>query len=449
MSLVWYFEYDGLKRPLADWGITIADLTEVNQAAGEFNFATENEDPDAAPRFEFQKVITLWRDSERWFTGPIVGIEYSESELQQHRYRAASPWWYLENIIYQQPSWVLKDLEEAALGYTDVETSRVVMGMASDGTSFDTGGQAAEIVDYAIRRGAPIARSTFSLATFIPWEKGEDLTCADALRRVLRWTRDAVAYWDYSAVVPVLHINKRADLIPSEVDVAAANLVSSIQLAPRYDLVPRGLIVNFRRILADRNGNQYVAYVRQGAGSLDQSIRCLSYTISLGGVGSQAEPVPAGLATNLYNSLSTLEWEGQVGLSEIECTGVARPGNTLNLLNGKAAWASMMATVQSVTHSIIGGQTTITVGPPAQLGVQDFLDLARFRRGSDVGNSGSERNNGKPGTPTGPTPDPGSPPPSPPDPDLPPPNNTPGMIEIHWCDNGHEKVAWVVGTLRS
>jgi hypothetical protein len=439
MSTVWLLEYEGVKRPLADWGIDSADVTDVNQATGELVFTTSDEGANDEPRFVFEKLVTLWRNQTRFFTGPIVSVEFSAAPDEVHRYRAASPWWYLENIIFQQPSWVLRDAEEALLGYTTVTTSRTVLGLAPNGGRHDTSGQVGEIVDYAISKGAPISRGVFDLTTFIPYEKGEDLTCAEAIRRVLRWTHDAVAYWDYTAAVPLLEIKKRANLTTASIDLDAADSVTQIAITPRNDLVPRGIHIRYRMVMVDIKGAQYIAYTSQTAGDVSERIRCLSYTISLAGAGSQMESPPPGLAANLFASMSQLEFDGTVRLLEEEVSGGARVGRTLNILNGKGAWTEMKATIQSVTLSLLTGETTLTIGPPSQLGVEDFLDLARYRRGQDAGGAVDEKFNGTPSEPN-------KPPPSPPNPGQPPAPGIPTIQELEVCENGKKVKIRVTGT---
>jgi hypothetical protein len=99
------------------------------------------------------------------------------------------------------------------------------------------------------------------------------------------------------------------------------------------------------------------------------------------GVNGTAEPQPVGLAHALYDSLSTVNYEGSVTVQQAECTDLAQPGrNTLNITGGLAAWATMAAVIQSVSHDLDTGRTTITVGPPQHLSPQDLAALVRNTR---------------------------------------------------------------------
>jgi hypothetical protein len=98
---------------------------------------------------------------------------------------------------------------------------------------------------------------------------------------------------------------------------------------------------------------------------------------------SSTEGAPVGLAALYYASLLTPNYEGEVTIMEQECTGMARPGNTLNLLNGPSQWNSMVALVQQVTEDLTHGITTITIGTPQHLSPQNFAWLINMtaRRG--------------------------------------------------------------------
>jgi len=87
-----------------------------------------------------------------------------------------------------------------------------------------------------------------------------------------------------------------------------------------------------------------------------------------------------GLATNIYNDLNTLSWDGQVQLVEEECTGAIRLGNVLNLTAGNAAWASMNATVQAVSEDLDAGTTSVSLGVNKHLSAGQLVDLLRINR---------------------------------------------------------------------
>jgi hypothetical protein len=96
---------------------------------------------------------------------------------------------------------------------------------------------------------------------------------------------------------------------------------------------------------------------------------------------SYSEPEPAGLATAYYSAASVLQYEGEVTLTEAECTsGRAALGKILRVTGGLAAWASMTAVIQKVREDFDAGVTTLTVGPQSHLFPQDLVELLRASR---------------------------------------------------------------------
>lgn len=81
------------------------------------------------------------------------------------------------------------------------------------------------------------------------------------------------------------------------------------------------------------------------------------------------EPVPEGLAEQLYQTLQGPWQEISLGLVERECGGTVRPGRNLN---GQP--------VQEVVETIHTGETSVEAGPPEHLGAADLVEQLRARR---------------------------------------------------------------------
>jgi hypothetical protein len=94
-----------------------------------------------------------------------------------------------------------------------------------------------------------------------------------------------------------------------------------------------------------------------------------SLSVSLG------QPTPTGLAAYLYAATSILHFDGGFTLSEEECSGRVGLGNVLCVSDGRAEWATMDAVVQSITETIDDGRTSIVLGPPKHLAVDDIVEL--------------------------------------------------------------------------
>lgn len=102
---------------------------------------------------------------------------------------------------------------------------------------------------------------------------------------------------------------------------------------------------------------------------------------------TEGEEPLLGIAESLYNQLATLQHSGTVAFEgdDFEVgeydTNAFRPGMTLNITNANNdVWETMAATVQTVSQSFASRRTTLSLGVPRQLGLNDFITLARLWR---------------------------------------------------------------------
>ena len=447
MSGMWALEINGTKKSLGAWGVISGKLTLGSLINDQLVFTAR-----ADLKIAFETPVVLWLDNQRRFSGVVTLAQFAGSTRGDRRqFTVSGPWWYLENIIYQQPRWVLVDAFDPTKGYTTGSTSMLVLFQGDDGKSIYAGAQAKAAIDYAIAKGAPIARTTtFDLDAVVPWEKGFDLSCAEIIRHCARWTRDVVSWWDYSTAVPVLHIGRRANLIPVELDLNAGNTVVELTPQPRYDLQPRGVLIWFVKTEVDDAGRQWLNLLSQGAGVVDGGVGVIVITFRLAGIGTSSEPIPEGLAQAFYNSVKDLQWQGSIVVNLVGVSGSMGPGNTIHLMNGDAEWSTMAAPVQSIEENLFTGETRINFGPPSHLSIQDFTQLIAVQRGltstGGVRDSGSSRFDGTPDTPPnipiipkGPN---GGPPPTPPGegPSGAPKPGQSGIVMFYACDDGEKRL---------
>jgi hypothetical protein len=105
------------------------------------------------------------------------------------------------------------------------------------------------------------------------------------------------------------------------------------------------------------------------ATDLESGTYLSSLSVSLG------QPTPVGLANYLYAATSILHYDGGFTVSEEECSGSVGLGNVLCISGGRAEYAEMDAVVQSITETLDDGRTSVVIGPPKHLGVDDIIEL--------------------------------------------------------------------------
>lgn len=384
----WYLEINGVRRALSGWQIESASLKLANQSTDQLSFTTK-----AETALGFGDRVVLWFGTERRFSGLLTSTAYSESAKSPRRsYIASGAWYFLEKIVFQQSRYFLIDAFAIAKGYTTQSASKSVLFLDTvGGASVSPGAQAKAAIDYAIAKGAAIARTTtFDIDPgLVPWETADDISCADVIRRCARWTRDVVAWWDYSVTVPVLHIGRRPNLDAVALDLEDGNSLLNLTVEPCWDLQPSGVLIHFIKTEVNAAGEEWLSMFTRSAGAATGGMRCVVITIRLGGKGANSEPEPTGLATLFWNSVKDLQWTGSISLHSPGASATLRPGCVLNLAAGDAAWATMRALVQAVEEDLLTGVLRAEFGPPRQLGVQDFADLIATRAKTNGGSGGS------------------------------------------------------------
>jgi hypothetical protein len=382
-SSLWKLEYGGSILPLAAWGIDYAVLTRRNLDADDLSLSVRHENIFTEPTFSYGGTITLWRGDVRWFKGTVTAIpSYGSSEAEVRRYTVSNAWWKLDRIIYQQP-FFSKRLVGDIVVPTGGFSTRVVLGKDSWGNKLTADQQIQKISNYALSQGSGMF-TTASLPTLPepPMMEARDITCAEAIRRMVGFAPDCVGWFDYSSIVPVLYIQRRSSLGVVNLDLGNNAIVEVIDsLNPRHDLVPTGVVLVFLTSQLDEStGEPFIQEDRQVAGaSTGEGVIFATIELALQGT-DRAETPPAELASDYYDARSTLHWEGGLLLHERECSGLVRVGNRVNLLNGLAGWATMNAVVQSTQEDLFWGKTQITLGPPVHLSAQDFVGMmTQFR----------------------------------------------------------------------
>ena len=173
----WEIEHEGTRLSAADWGVTVATRKLVNLGADIVNIEFdglavspfgENAivdyqgnliiDSGLRSLFEsrilYRDTIVIYRNNVRWFTGTVTKTpKYGDARNEGVAYEISGPWWYLENIVFQQ-AWAEVDTgvnDGSLLAGDPLYRSRVLLGMAEDGqTLITSGAQIQAIIDYAI-----------------------------------------------------------------------------------------------------------------------------------------------------------------------------------------------------------------------------------------------------------------------------------------------------------
>jgi hypothetical protein len=245
MSPVWTLtDANGMTKALADWGLRALTRELINQGTDVVTFCADGPS-DAAPLFAFGSTVKLFRNGTPWFYGRVVQVPgRASAKAEEQVYRLAGPWWYLENLVFQQ-AWETTNGSTTALIATN--KSRLILNQKSDGTKLATGAAIAEVLSYATARGVPLTVGAITPNAIAPYTEVLDHSCAEVIRAFLRWTPDATASFDYTTTpYPTLSIHRRADAAVISLPAYGAP-VSGLDLTPRYDLQAPAVVLKFEQ----------------------------------------------------------------------------------------------------------------------------------------------------------------------------------------------------------
>ena len=241
----------------------------------------------AAP-FAFGDAVTLFNDTTPVFAGqiatdPELALSGSKELLN---FTVSGPWLALENTVFQQQWTVRSAGKTAGVPNTTTEPrSRVILGQKIDGTRVQSGAQILEILTWATGAGAAFQFATETILTGVdvPLRESLDISCAEAVRNMLRYTPDAVGWFDYATAPPTLHISARSDLASVTLPMVS-DIAESLQIKPRRDIQVSSVTLKYEQTVQDDDESWLETTLdKYPPGCNEQAVKALVQTISMSG----------------------------------------------------------------------------------------------------------------------------------------------------------------------
>jgi hypothetical protein len=304
---------NGVEQSASDWGVSGLARSRVNQQADTVTFRAAGRGSDADPLFAYGSTVRLFKSGTPWFYGRVVQVPGRASAgAEDQLYRLAGPWWYLENLVFQQ-AWEITNGSTTTL--VEFDKSRIILGQSSGGTKVATGAAILEVLNYAIALGAPLAIGTITPSAIVPYAEMLDESCAATIQHLLRWTPDAIAAFDYTTTpFPTLSIMQRSSAAGVTLPAYGAP-VSGLELTPRYDLQTPCVQLKFEQT-NDIDGDTFTELTVQTAPTTatGSELGALVMTIDLAGARAtyhsqliSTAPIPSSGATTSAVSW----WQGK------------------------------------------------------------------------------------------------------------------------------------------
>jgi hypothetical protein len=309
MSIAWTIvDTNGIEKSVSDWGLSAVTRERVNQAPDLVTFRAAATLSDADPIFAHGSTIQLKRAGVPWFYGRVISVPgRAAAKIEEQLYVVAGPWWYLENLVFQQ-AWQTTNGVDTTLIATN--KSRLILGQKADGTKLATGAAIAEVLAYATARGVPITVGSISPNAIAPYAEALDRSCAEVIRNLLRWTPDAMTAFDYSTTPPTLSIHRRAEAATLALPAYGAP-ISGLDLTPRYDLQAPAVVLKFEQT-NDIDNDTFTSLIVQAAPptATGDELGALVMTLDLAGARAtyQKQPVTTAVIPTSESSSGVIAW---------------------------------------------------------------------------------------------------------------------------------------------
>lgn len=227
--------HSGEDIPIENLSLSEAVIIRKKSATDEFR--AKFTDPAGANSFSTGETIEIYADGIRKFRGRIARLDTTlGGDDDSVSMAAKGPWFDLESIVYQQTWKAARQNSSGAVLLEDCVRSKIVLGQDSQSNKIDAATQLYDIFNYAISKGAEFSIGNIVAAADIPLDEAKDLSCAEAVSRILKWMPDTGVYFDYSAPgFPELSVLPRGNLATQMVDISSGN-VKSVKVGPRPDL---------------------------------------------------------------------------------------------------------------------------------------------------------------------------------------------------------------------
>jgi hypothetical protein len=254
---------------------------------------------DAAPRWAIDTTITLTRNNGSADVAVFAGAvrrqpSFLGAKAERIDYVVQGPWQLLERTPFLQLFSYANTPSSTSTTFSAYPRGIVVLAQADNGAALELSPALVYVLAYAEAAGLAIQVGSIaaSLAFAIPLDQATDLSCAEAIHRLLQWTPDAVAWWDYTQTPPAIHIARRGDLTAKTLAVAPAGRnasmaafapIESVRLDPREDLLaPCVSIIYVRTDRVDKVSYELRSVDFAGSGNIN-ALGAVVRTIKLTG----------------------------------------------------------------------------------------------------------------------------------------------------------------------
>ncbi len=230
-----------IEFPIENLNATKCSLRRKNQSSDELAITISGDIQFS--NWQYGETVELWQNGVRRFFGKIEKSSRRESFKNKCLdVVVKSPFADFEKIIFQQRSLVWNNGT-----LVQKYRSKVVLGLDFNGEKLSAEQQARNIIEYAISQGAQCRLGEIDIESEMLFDECTDITCAEALKRVLKWSPACCLFFDYSQDgLPTVNILKRTSLESATIN-ADNGTVKNFSANRRDDLAISSVTIKYER----------------------------------------------------------------------------------------------------------------------------------------------------------------------------------------------------------
>jgi hypothetical protein len=250
-------------KSLAEWGLSALRFEFASQDFDRATFLHDGANVDADDLFAYGDTVTIAHGATQWFVGRVRATPSTgRGNAEAKSYEVLGGWDYLARRVYQQAHKVFATPGDASSGLVDeyeslVSLPRRVQNVPLPGTGFylaaiTTGQQIKDVCDYVATQhvaqfggSAPFTVDDSDLPDLNPpLDQRADTPASEIIRLMLRWSPEAVAWFDYSTTPPTFKCKRNTAM--TTVSVALTDLVG-LDIRPEPQLQVPCVAIKYRR----------------------------------------------------------------------------------------------------------------------------------------------------------------------------------------------------------
>lgn len=245
----WTIKVGSTEKSFADWGLSLPTRELRSHATSILKLTHAVPGADTDYIFALGATATVYKGRTLsggtysggtiWFYGMFVDPRDSEqAESAQHDYELRDSWHWMERLTFRQ-QWY-----NGYVGSGTVFLSKLILFVDINGSPMTAQEVLTEILNYAISSGVPLQIGTLDPNINAPFQAAAQLTCADALMRVLRCAPDCVTFFDYSTTPPTFHVRRISTMSAVAIGLSDEKL-TKLDLTPLYTTQVPAVILEY------------------------------------------------------------------------------------------------------------------------------------------------------------------------------------------------------------